>query len=84
MADREGKEPVIHYISTHSDLQRKEKCLCLLQSCSAMDLSMEFLLKPVSRRFAKCESELAHKLLAVLQMIPGRKNQHISPSTCSQ
>lgn len=31
----------------HSGLQRKEKCACLLKPCSAMNLSMEFLLKPV-------------------------------------
>lgn len=31
----------------HSGLQRKETCACLLKPCSAMDLSMEFFLKPV-------------------------------------
>ena len=40
-----------------------------------MDLSMEFLLKPVevSHLFAKYEFELAYKLLTVLWMGPRRK-----------
>lgn len=63
-------------IYTHNSLQREVKCACLLEFCSATDLRMEFLLEPVqvSHLVAKCELELAHKLLTVLRMRPRRAN----------